>query len=228
MTSAAMPAATGYVRVPRAWISLSVSPGAKALLLQLCAAANERGESWYSYAQLGEIVRRSRAAVAGYVDELCAAGLDTPAGAGTIRIVTPRHESAAAAAPRPSPRAFRRPSGRLTRPLQSLHRSRGRSPRDLAPSPGLPRPHSLLNAAFSRLNARTLRVPESRIIKTTPGRVGGILIGTEPGPCPSLDGALPMKPRGGGSSTGTAMVISASTRGRMVPCCRRSSKLNEA
>lgn len=75
MTSAAMPAATGYVRVPRAWISLSVSPGAKALLLQLCAAANERGESWYSYAQLGEIVRRSRAAVAGYVDELRAAGV---------------------------------------------------------------------------------------------------------------------------------------------------------
>ena len=64
-----------YVRIPRAWVALPVSPGAKALLLHLCAAANPSGDSWYSYAQLGEIVMRSRSAVAGYVDELRQAGI---------------------------------------------------------------------------------------------------------------------------------------------------------
>lgn len=67
----------GYVRVPRAWVSLPVSPGAKALLLHLCSAANAKGESWYSYAQLGEIVMRSRAAISGYVDELREIGVVT-------------------------------------------------------------------------------------------------------------------------------------------------------
>src|SRR5687767_4564318 len=75
MTPASQIAAAGYVRVPRAWVALPVSPGAKALLLHLCSAADDRGESWYSYAQLGEIVMRSRSAVAGYVDELRNAGI---------------------------------------------------------------------------------------------------------------------------------------------------------
>lgn len=70
MTSAMSLAAGGYVRMPRAWITLPVSPGAKALLIHFCSAADANGESWYSYGQMTEIVRRSRAAIAGYVAEL--------------------------------------------------------------------------------------------------------------------------------------------------------------
>jgi hypothetical protein len=60
----------GYIRFPRAWMALSISPGAKCLLLHFCGAADAAGASWYSYAQLGAILQRSRSSVAAYVAEL--------------------------------------------------------------------------------------------------------------------------------------------------------------
>lgn len=65
----------GYARMPRNWILLPVSPGAKVLLLQFCSAANENGESWYSYEQLANFVGRSRASISSYVEELREAGV---------------------------------------------------------------------------------------------------------------------------------------------------------
>lgn len=65
----------GYIRVPRTYMHLPVSPAAKSLLIHLCGAANDLGESWYSYRQLGEIMQRSRAAVSGYVEELRGTGV---------------------------------------------------------------------------------------------------------------------------------------------------------
>ena len=67
----------GYVRIPRAWLAVDISPQAKALLIALCAQANESGASWYGYDQLGAILRRSKAAISGYIAELRDAGLVT-------------------------------------------------------------------------------------------------------------------------------------------------------
>lgn len=75
MTTATEIAATGFVRVPRPWIALDVSPAARALLVHFCGAANADGESWYSYEQLAAILDRSKAAVSGYVAELREAGV---------------------------------------------------------------------------------------------------------------------------------------------------------
>lgn len=61
---------SGFVRVPRAYIDLPVSPGAKSLLLHLCGAANDRGESWHAYADIAESLGRSKASIAAYVREL--------------------------------------------------------------------------------------------------------------------------------------------------------------
>jgi hypothetical protein len=66
---------SGYIRFPRAWMALSISPGAKCLLLHFCGAADAAGASWYSYAQLGAILQRSRSSIAAYVAELRDAGL---------------------------------------------------------------------------------------------------------------------------------------------------------
>ena len=75
MTTAKDIAGRGYVRVPRPWVTLDVSPAARALLLHLCGAANDKGESWYSYEQLAGILNRSKSAVSGYVAELRDAGV---------------------------------------------------------------------------------------------------------------------------------------------------------
>ena len=75
MTTVEEEAAQGFLRFPNAWLRLPLSPGAKCLLMQFCAAADAEGVSWYSYAQLGEIVNRSRASVAAYVSELREAGV---------------------------------------------------------------------------------------------------------------------------------------------------------
>ena len=75
MTCASHPAEGGFVRVPRAWLHLPVSPQAKTLLMLFCAHADEDGHSWFSYEQLGAILHRSRSSVAGYVAELREAGV---------------------------------------------------------------------------------------------------------------------------------------------------------
>lgn len=68
-------AAKGFLRFPNAWLRLDLSPGAKCLLMQFCASADDSGASWYSYAQLTAVVNRSRASIAAYVRELRDAGL---------------------------------------------------------------------------------------------------------------------------------------------------------
>lgn len=68
-------ARSGFVRVPKSWVALDVSPGARVLLFHFCAAANAAGESWYKFAQLTDIVGRSKAAISGYLAELREAGV---------------------------------------------------------------------------------------------------------------------------------------------------------
>ncbi|MFZ3584127.1 helix-turn-helix domain-containing protein [Loktanella sp. DJP18] len=75
MSSTNVPPEGGFVRVPHAWIYLPITPPAKALLVALCAYANDKGQSWCSYEQLGDILGRSRASVTSYVAELKKAGL---------------------------------------------------------------------------------------------------------------------------------------------------------
>jgi hypothetical protein len=65
----------GYIRFPRAWMALPISPAAKCLLVHFCGAADADGASWYSYAQLAALIGRSRASVAAYVAELRDAGV---------------------------------------------------------------------------------------------------------------------------------------------------------
>lgn len=60
----------GFVRVPTSYLELPISPGAKVLLLHLCAAANERGESWYGYSDIAAMLGRSKSSIAAYVKEL--------------------------------------------------------------------------------------------------------------------------------------------------------------
>jgi hypothetical protein len=60
----------GFIRFPRAWMALPISPAAKCLLMHFCGAADADGASWYSYAQLAALIGRSRASIAGYVAEL--------------------------------------------------------------------------------------------------------------------------------------------------------------
>lgn len=67
--------AEGFVRVPRRFLTLPVSPGAKVLLMHLCAAANDTGESWHSYAGIAAMLGRSKASVSSYVAELVAEGV---------------------------------------------------------------------------------------------------------------------------------------------------------
>jgi len=69
------PAECGFVRVPRNYLDLPVSPGAKVLLLHLCAAANECGESWYGYGDIASLLGRSKSSIVGYVRELVDLGL---------------------------------------------------------------------------------------------------------------------------------------------------------
>lgn len=61
--------------MPNEWLLLEVSNGAKVLLAHFCSAANNAGESWYSYEQLKVIVGRSKASVCNYVAELREAGV---------------------------------------------------------------------------------------------------------------------------------------------------------
>lgn len=67
--------AGGFVRVPQAWLTLDISPQAKTLLMAFCAYADEKGRSYHSFEQLGEVLNRSKTSVCGYVKELRAAGL---------------------------------------------------------------------------------------------------------------------------------------------------------
>lgn len=71
-----LPAAEcGFVRVPRSYLDLPISPGAKVVLLHLCAAANEAGESWYGYDDIGRMIGRSKASITTYVQELVDTGI---------------------------------------------------------------------------------------------------------------------------------------------------------
>jgi len=65
----------GFVRVPRAYLDLNISPGAKVLILHLCASADANGESWHSYENIGSILGRSKASISNYVAELVDLGL---------------------------------------------------------------------------------------------------------------------------------------------------------
>lgn len=65
----------GFVRVPRAYLDLDISPGAKVVLMHLCASADDDGESWHSYENIGKILGRSKASVTAYVHELVQLGL---------------------------------------------------------------------------------------------------------------------------------------------------------
>lgn len=65
----------GFVRFPRSFATLPVSPGAKCVLLHLCSAADDDGESWYSYEDIAALVGRSKASVTAYVRELVDLGL---------------------------------------------------------------------------------------------------------------------------------------------------------
>jgi hypothetical protein len=75
MTTATDVAAGGYVRFPRRWLELHVSPAAKLLLVQFCSAADADGLSWYRFEALAALLGRSKASVAAYVAELREAGV---------------------------------------------------------------------------------------------------------------------------------------------------------
>lgn len=75
MTNATDVAAGGYVRFPRRWLGLPVSPAAKLLLVQFCSAADAEGLSWYRFEALAALLGRSKASIAGYVAELREAGV---------------------------------------------------------------------------------------------------------------------------------------------------------
>lgn len=68
-------AESGFIRIPRSYLTLPVSPGAKVLLMHLCASANERGESWHAYENIALLIGRSKASVSAYVRELTDLGL---------------------------------------------------------------------------------------------------------------------------------------------------------
>jgi biotin operon repressor len=61
--------------MPNEWLRLPISPGAKVLLAHFCSAAGQKGESYYSYEQLSDVVGRSRSSVCAYVKELRRAGV---------------------------------------------------------------------------------------------------------------------------------------------------------
>lgn len=65
----------GYIRIPRSYMSLDISPGAKTLIIHLCASANTSGESWHSYENIGKMMGRSKASISNYVDELVRIGI---------------------------------------------------------------------------------------------------------------------------------------------------------
>jgi hypothetical protein len=70
-------AAGGFIRMPKAWLTLSISPQAKMLLVAFCGYADPKGRSWFSYEQLGEILNRSKGSIASYVSELRESGVIT-------------------------------------------------------------------------------------------------------------------------------------------------------
>jgi biotin operon repressor len=61
--------------MPNEWLRLPISPGAKVLLAHFCSAAGQKGESYYSYEQLSDVVGRSRSSICAYVKELRLAGV---------------------------------------------------------------------------------------------------------------------------------------------------------
>jgi len=73
--SARVCAEGGFVRFPRSYLHLPISPGAKVVLMHLCGAANDDGESWYCYEDIAELVGRSKASITAYVNELVALDL---------------------------------------------------------------------------------------------------------------------------------------------------------
>ena len=75
MTTVPPGAERGFVRVPRAYMELDMSPGARCLVLFLCASANDHGESWHSYANIGKMLGRSKASITAYVSELVRIGI---------------------------------------------------------------------------------------------------------------------------------------------------------
>jgi len=75
MTSSAALAEGGFVRMPRAWLQLAISPQAKTLLMTFCGFADAKGESWHSYEELGALLNRSKASISAYVAELREHGL---------------------------------------------------------------------------------------------------------------------------------------------------------
>ncbi|WP_138467849.1 helix-turn-helix domain-containing protein [Poseidonocella sp. HB161398] len=75
MTAPASPADGGFVRMPRTWLTLAISPQAKTLLLAFCGFADAKGESWHSYEELGRLLNRSKSSISAYVAELREHGL---------------------------------------------------------------------------------------------------------------------------------------------------------
>jgi len=75
MTAITPRAEDEFVRFPKQYIHLPITPQAKVLLMALCAHADSEGKSYCSYAQLGEIAQRSKASISAYVRELQEAGL---------------------------------------------------------------------------------------------------------------------------------------------------------
>jgi hypothetical protein len=65
-----------FFQMPKSWLLLDISPGAKVILCHLCDVAQSGdGSSWFSYEQMSRIVGRKKSAICGYVKELRDAGL---------------------------------------------------------------------------------------------------------------------------------------------------------
>jgi hypothetical protein len=73
--NAHVPVDCGFVRVPYSYLELPVSPGAMSLILHLCRAANDEGESYYSYEKIALIIGRSKGSISAYVKELVDLGI---------------------------------------------------------------------------------------------------------------------------------------------------------
>lgn len=75
MLSASQCADQGFVRMPKAWLRIPMSPGAARLLNILCGYADDTGKTWYKLKHLSEIMGRSKGAISGYIAELRTLGL---------------------------------------------------------------------------------------------------------------------------------------------------------
>lgn len=77
MTNTDIPVEGGFARFPQNYIYLPISPQSKLLLVVFCAFANKKGESWFPYEKLAEMLQRSKASISAYMAELVDGGLVT-------------------------------------------------------------------------------------------------------------------------------------------------------